>query len=93
MSDPVEKRAGESLRPKGIGPLIEWQIAGDDDRATLISLAEDLKEQFGPGLRQRHESKLVDNKKFLPRQLFLESSKALLIPGFDKFKKPVMRRW
>ena len=39
MSKPIEQRAGQSLGAEHPGPLIEGQIAGDDDRAALVALA------------------------------------------------------
>jgi hypothetical protein len=42
-------RAHWTLGAEHAGPLVERQIAGDDDRATLIALAEHLEQKLGTG--------------------------------------------
>ena len=37
MGEAVEERAGQALGAEHAGPLVERQIAGDDDRATLVA--------------------------------------------------------
>ena len=49
MGKAIEQRAGQSLGAEHAGPLIEGQVAGDDDRTALVALAEDLKQQLGAG--------------------------------------------
>ena len=43
MSEPIEKRAREPLGSEYGCPLVKWQVAGNDGRATFVSLTEDLK--------------------------------------------------
>ena len=50
MGQAIEQRAGKALGAEHAGPFVEGQVAGDDDRAALVALAEDLKQQFGAGL-------------------------------------------
>src|ERR687891_25368 len=45
----IEERAGQALGSEHGGPLVERQIAGDDDRAPLVALAEHLEQQLGTG--------------------------------------------
>ena len=40
VGEAIEQRAGEALGAEHTGPLIEGQVAGDDDRAALIALSE-----------------------------------------------------
>ena len=40
----VEQCAGQAFRGKDTGPFIEGQIAGDNDRAALVALAEGLEQ-------------------------------------------------
>ena len=47
MGQPIEESAGKAFFAKGGGPLIEGQVRGDDRRAPLVTLAYQLKEQFG----------------------------------------------
>ena len=51
MREAIEKRAGQPLGDEDGRPLVEWQIARDDRRAALISLTEDLEQQFCAGWR------------------------------------------
>src|SRR5277367_1357526 len=39
VGEAIEQRTGEALGAKHTGPLIEGQVAGDDDRAALVALA------------------------------------------------------
>lgn len=52
----VEQGAGEALTAEDLGPLVERQVAGDQDRTAFVALGEDLEEEFGTGLGQRHEA-------------------------------------
>jgi len=51
VGEAIEQRASKTLGAEHAGPLIEGQVAGDDDRTALIALAEDLEQQLGAGLR------------------------------------------
>src|ERR1035437_2083506 len=57
----IEQRAREALGGEHASPLVEGQVAGDDDRAALVALAEDLEQQLGAGRRQRNVSQFVDH--------------------------------
>jgi hypothetical protein len=49
MGEAVEERTGQALGAEHAGPLVEKQIAGDDDRAPLVALAKHLEQQLGTG--------------------------------------------
>src|SRR5260370_19933991 len=65
--------------------LVERQIAGDDRRAALVALAEDLEEQIAPSWRQRHVAQFVDDQELVAGELTLEAEQAFLVPGLDQF--------
>ena len=50
VREAVEQRAGEALGAEHTGPLVEGQVAGNDDRAALIAPAEDLEQELRAGL-------------------------------------------
>ena len=50
VSEAVQQGAGQSLRAEDLGPLVEGQVGGDQDRPSLVSLAEDLEEELRAGL-------------------------------------------
>ena len=45
MGEPIERGTRQALGAEHGGPLVEWQIAGDDGGATLVALAEDLEQE------------------------------------------------
>ena len=49
MGEAVEEGTGRALGAEHAGPLVEGQIAGDDDRAPLVALAGHLEQQLGTG--------------------------------------------
>ena len=68
----VQQRSGQPLGAEDLGPLVEGQVGGYQDRALLVSLAEDLEEQFGSGPGQGNEAKLVYDQQLETRQLLLK---------------------
>src|SRR5260370_1667956 len=52
----IEQRACKAFGGEHAGPLVEGQIAGDDNRAALVALAEDLEQQLGAGRSERNIS-------------------------------------
>ena len=46
VGEPVQQRAGQSLRAEDLGPFVEGPVGGDQDGAPFVALAEDLEEQF-----------------------------------------------
>ena len=52
VGEPVQQRSGQPLRPEDIGPLVEGQVGGGQDRAPIVALAEDLEEEFRAGAGQ-----------------------------------------
>ncbi len=81
MREAVEECPGEALGTEDLGPLVERQIGSDQDRAPLVALAEDLEEELGAGLRERHEAELVDDQKLVAGELLLDAEEPLLVPG------------
>src|ERR1019366_7034825 len=61
VSKAIEQRASGALGGEHAGPLVEGQVAGDDNRAALVALAEDLEQQLCAGRRQRNVSQFVDH--------------------------------
>jgi len=73
MREPIEQCAGESFRAEDRGPLIEWQIAGDQCGAALIALTEHLEEQFRTNGGERNVAQFVDDQQFDRVEVFLQS--------------------
>ena len=68
----VQQRAGQSLGPEHLGPLVERQVGGYKHRAPLVALAEDFEEQLRSGLRQGNEAQLVYDQQLQTGQSLLE---------------------
>src|SRR5271168_932942 len=49
VGETIEQRASEAFRGEHTGPLVERQVAGDDNGAALVALAEDFEQQLGAG--------------------------------------------
>ena len=54
-------------------------------RRLLVALGEDLEQQLGAGLRQRHVAELVHDQEVLFRELLLKTQQALVVPGLEEF--------
>jgi hypothetical protein len=84
VREPIEEGPGQPLRAEHGRPLVEGQVAGDQDRAALVAAAEDLEQQFRSGGRQRHVAELVDDQQLVGGQLLLQAQELPLVPGFQK---------
>jgi hypothetical protein len=73
MGEPVEQCAGEALGAEDLGPFVERQIAGHQNRCALVALAVDFKQQFSAGFGQGNEAELVDDEQFVSGELFLKA--------------------
>ena len=77
----VQQCSGEPFRPEDLGPLVEGEVSGDQDGATLVALAEDLEDQFRTGGGQRHEAQLVDDEQTEASQLSLQVEQSAVVSG------------
>ena len=84
MGQSIEQRAGQPFGPEDLGPFVEGQIRGHERRRLLVALGEDLEEQLGAGLRQRHIAELVDDQQILLGELLLKMQQALVIPRLER---------
>ena len=81
VGQPVEQCAGEALGAEGLGPFIEGQIAGNQGRAALVTLRDQLEQQFGAGLGQRHKAQFVDDQQLVTGHLLLKAKQTALVAG------------
>ena len=84
VSKAIQQGAGEVFRAENLGPLVEGQVGSDEDRPSLVSLAEDLEEELRVGLGEWDEAKLADDQQLEPCQLLLEVEQSSLVPGLDQ---------
>ena len=81
----VQQGASEPFRAEDLGPLVEGQVGGHQDGAPFVALAEDLEEEFNPGVGQGHEAQFVDDQQPDTGQLAPEVEHATPIPGRQQF--------
>ena len=84
VSEAVQQGAGQSLRAEDLGPLVEGQVGGDQDRTSLVALAEDLEGELRASLREWDEAELVDDEQLESGKLLLEVEQPSLVPGLDQ---------
>src|SRR5262245_59228620 len=65
--------ASEPLGAEYACPFVKRQVAGHDGGAPFISLAEDLEQQLGAGLRQRHIAEFDDDEQLVAGELALQA--------------------
>ena len=73
VSEAVEQGSGESFGAEDLGPLLEGQVGCDQCGGPFVALAEDLEEQFGAGLGERHEAEFIDDEQLIAGDLLLEA--------------------
>ena len=93
VSEAVQECAGQPLRAEDLGPLVEGQVGGDQDRTSLVALAEDLEEELRAGLGEWNEAQLVDDEQLESGQLLLEVEQPSLVPGLDQLVDQRGGRW
>ena len=59
MSQPVEQGGGELFVGKDLDPLGERQIRSDDGRTPLVTLGQQIEQQFTAGAFERDEAQLI----------------------------------
>lgn len=85
VGQPVQEGAGEAFGTEGFGPFFERQIAGDQRRAALIALRDQLEEKFSAGFAEGNLAQLIDDQQFDLRPRALQAQQALLVSGFHQF--------
>ena len=85
VGETIEECSGKPFRAKDLGPLVEGQVGGYQDRASLVALAEHLEEQLGPGLGQGHEAQFVNDQQLETCQPSLQVEETPFVPGFNQF--------
>jgi len=83
MGQPVEQGASKALVAEGGGPFVEGQVRSDDGGAAFVPLADQLKQQLGARLGERHEAEFIDDQELDGRQLLLQAQQTPLVPGLD----------
>ena len=73
VSEAVEQCAGQAFGGEHAGPFIERQIAGDDDRAAFVTLAEGLEQQLCARRRERDIAQFVDDQELVAGELTLQA--------------------
>lgn len=81
----IEYGTDEALGAEDFSPFIEWQVGRDDDRAALVALGDDFKQQLRAGFAQWNKAKLVNDQYVLTDQQLLQALQTPVIGGLDQF--------
>ena len=65
VSEAVQQGAGQPLRVEDLGPIVEGQVGGYQDRPSLVALAEDLEEELCAGLGEWDGTRMDAFDKYL----------------------------
>ena len=76
VREAIEQRASEPFRSEDRGPFVEWQVAGHQRGATLITLTEHLEEQFRTNRGERHIAQFVDDQQLDRVEMLLQRAQA-----------------
>ena len=71
VPEAVEQRRGEFLVAEDLHPLAEGEVGGDDRRAPLVAVGEEVEDQLTAGALEGHEAELVDDQQRDPQVALL----------------------
>ena len=80
----IEQSGGELLVAEDPDPFGEGEIGGDDGRAALVAVGEDVEEQLAAGAVEWHEAELVADQEVDSLKLLLQAAQLPLVAGFDQ---------
>jgi len=66
MSETIQQSAGEPFGTEHFDPVLKGQISGDDEAGALVSAADHVEEQFGPGLGKGDVTEFVEDEHLEP---------------------------
>ena len=79
VGEAIEERTGEGLGAEHLGPFVERQVGGHRDGAAFVTLAEDLEQQLGANLGQRHEAEFTDDQELVGGEPPLEPEELYVV--------------
>ena len=83
MCEPIQEGAGETFGAKDLGPLLEGEVGGEHEALLLVGSTDDLEEEFGAGLGERHIAQLIEEQEMKALQLFVEALEPSFLPAFQ----------
>ena len=83
MPEPVEQRRGELLVAEDLHPLAVGEVGGDDRRAPLVAVGEEVEQQLAAGALEGHEAELVDDQQRDPQVTLMEPRERELVARLD----------
>jgi len=79
MGQPVKKSAGHALGTHHFDPILEGEVAGDDEAGAFVGLADTLEEQLSACLREGHIAQLVEDDQLLASQMPVKLGQQFLL--------------
>ena len=72
VRQPIQQRSGETFRAEHRGPFVKREVGGDERAATLVALAQHLKQQFATNGGERDITQFIDDQQFDLCKVLLE---------------------
>ena len=84
VGQPVQESRSEIGVPEYLGPVPEAEVAGDDHRAPLVALGQDLEQELGSFLGEGDVAQLIDDEQPVAGIALLDPLQILLLSGLDE---------
>ena len=84
VPEAVEQRRGELLVAEDLHPLAEGEVGGDDRRAPLVAVGEQVEEQLSAGALEGHEAELVDDQQRHAQVALVQPGERELVARLDE---------
>ncbi len=91
VPEAVEQRRGELLVAEDAYPLVEGEVGGDDRRATLVAVGEEVEQQLAAGALEGHEAEFVDDQQRDPQVALMQPGERELVARLDQLAHEVGR--
>ena len=84
MGKSVQDRAGQALRAKDLGPLVEREVRCDDDTGPFVGGGDHVEEEFAAEFTGRNVAEFVEDQQVELRKLGFHSHQLAFFAGFHQ---------
>ena len=91
VPEAVEQRRGQLLVAEDLHPLAEGEVGGDDRRAPLVAVGEEVEQQLAAGALEGHEAEFVDDQQRDPQVTLMQPRERELVARLDQLAHEVGR--
>lgn len=80
----VEQGGGELLAAEDLDPFAEGQVRGDDGRAVLVAVGQQVEQEFSAGPIKGNEAELVEDQQVDLPVASVQARELTVVTGFDQ---------